>query len=319
MLSGFLPFGDSDDEINKKKVLEGKIKMPKFFSEEAKNLLKHMLDINPLTRYTLDDIMEHPWFNKMKFNITPGIIVGINSIPIDKKILDLCVTYNLDKNKVKNSVANNKFNNESAVYYLLVQKLKKMGKDSISDLCSEKYIDYMINEGNEFLNCSIYNNDYKDKDDLNEQNKQNQIIIERKRNKVLTGFKNYYNSLNIDNDNKYIQLNSEEISESQTKKKKFIKIENNFKENTISLDERKETNETIKNGATHRIKLPKTILKKNLIENNEESDYFLKEVMNQNSLDTDRIITRGKLIKNNKLVLIGKEKDNKKKNKIYIK
>ena len=318
MLSGFLPFGDSDDEINKKKVLEGKIKMPKFFSEEAKNLLEHMLDINPLTRYTLDDIMEHPWFNKMKFNITPGIIVGINSIPIDKKILDLCVTYNLDKNKVKNSVANNKFNNESAVYYLLVQKLKKMGKDSISDLCSEKYIDYMINEGNEFLNCSIYNNDYKDKDDLNEQNKQNQIIIERKRNKVLTGFKNYYNSLNIDNDNKYIQLNSEEISESQTKKKKFIKIENNFKENTISLDERKETNETIKNGATHRIKLPKTILKKNLIENNEESDYFLKEVMNQNSLDTDRIITRGKLIKNNKLVLIGKEKDNKKKNKIYI-
>ena len=31
MLSGFLPFGDSDDEINKKKILEGRIKMPSYY------------------------------------------------------------------------------------------------------------------------------------------------------------------------------------------------------------------------------------------------------------------------------------------------
>ena len=318
MLSGFLPFGDSDDEINKKKVLEGKIRMPKFFSDGAKSLLRHMLDINPLTRYTLDDIMEHPWFNKNKFNITPGIIVGINSIPIDKKILDLCVTYNLDRNKVENSVVNNKFNNESAVYYLLVQKMKKMGKDSVSDLCSQKYIEYMINEGNQFLNFSINNNYSKDKDNLNEQNKQNQIIIERKRNKVLNGFRNNYNSLNIDNDNKYSNSNLGGISESKKRNKKLINIENNFKDNTINPNEGKETIETARNNISHRIKLPGTILKKNLIKNKEENDYFFKDVMNQNSLETDRIITKGRLIKSKKLTLIGKDKDNKKQNKLYI-
>ncbi len=66
MLSGFLPFGDPDDEINKKLILKGKINFPNFLSREVKDLLKHMLDINPLNRYTLEDIIAHPWFNKKK-------------------------------------------------------------------------------------------------------------------------------------------------------------------------------------------------------------------------------------------------------------
>ena len=122
MLSGFLPFGESNDEINKKMILEGKIKMPKIFSEGAQDLLRHMLDINPLKRYTLDDIIEHPWFNKNKFYLIPGIIVGVNKIPVDENILELCTVYDLDKTKVRKSIVDNKFNNESSVYYLLVQK-----------------------------------------------------------------------------------------------------------------------------------------------------------------------------------------------------
>ena len=191
MLTGFLPFGDSDDEINKKKIIEGKIKMPSYLSEDAKNLLKHMLDTNPLTRFTLDDIMSHPWFNKNKFHIIPGIIVGIIWIPVDEKILDLCVTYNLDREKVKNSVINNKFNAESAVYYLLVQKMKKMGIDSVSDLCSKKYIDYMLDEGNDILKNNIKSN----KIDINlEKNTRDNNKIESI--KDLEKFNHFFNSDN---------------------------------------------------------------------------------------------------------------------------
>ena len=43
-------------------------------------------------------------------NLIPGIIIGYNVIPVDEKILDLCVTYNCDRNKVKESVINNKYN-----------------------------------------------------------------------------------------------------------------------------------------------------------------------------------------------------------------
>ena len=74
MLSGFLPFWESAHKFNKKIVSEGRIKKPKFFSEGAKNLLKHMLERNPLTRYALDGIIEHPLLKK-RYYIIPGIIV----------------------------------------------------------------------------------------------------------------------------------------------------------------------------------------------------------------------------------------------------
>ena len=148
MLSGFLPFGDPDDEINKKLILQGNIELPHYFSLQSRDLLRHMLDINPLTRYTLEDIMSHPWFNKNKFRLIPGIIIGINRIPVDEKIVNLCVTYNVDKNKVRDSVINNKFNTESALYYLLVKKLKACGNDSVSDFCGNNFIRYIIEESN---------------------------------------------------------------------------------------------------------------------------------------------------------------------------
>ena len=303
MLSGFLPFGDSDDEINKNMVLSGKIKMPNFFSEGAINLLKHMLDINPLTRFTLDDIMEHRWFNKIKYNITPGIIVGVNRIPVDEKIVDLCVAYNLDKDKVRNSVIKNKFNTESAVYYLLVQKMKKMGQDSVSDLCSRDYIKYMLNESDDILN-----NDRENKKNKNEdidEKKEKQITKQKNKIKILSELKKYYKIFNSDNNlDEYIDF--EIPSESRNDNKKFINIENNFKNNIIIFNHRKKIkdinvfnqNRTL---ATQRINIPEINFRKNLLDNNDDDDLFFQEIMNRNSLETDRIITKGKLI-NNKIL-----------------
>ena len=206
MLSGFLPFGDPDDEVNKKLVLQGRIEFPKFFSKQATDLLKHMLDVNPLTRYTLEEIMAHPWFNKKKFNLIPGITIGINRIPIDEKIVNLCVTYNMDKNKVRNSVLNNKFNTETTLYYLLVKKLKACGNDSVSDLCSNKFIKYIYedNNGCDFLNeiqnnieLKIQNETTKDREE-----KEKTKGKERDRKKLLSQLNDYI--INLDKkDQKY--------------------------------------------------------------------------------------------------------------------
>ena len=303
MLSGFLPFGDSDDEINKKMVLSGRIKMPNFFSEGAINLLKHMLDINPLTRFTLDDIMEHPWFNKIKYNITPGIIVGVNRIPVDEKILDLCVAYNLDKDKLRKSIIKNKFNTESAVYYLLVQKLKKIGQDSISDLCSRDYIKYMLNESNDILNNDRENKKNKYENNIDET-KEKQILKQKNKIKILSELKKYYKIFNSDN-NLEGYIDFDYPSETRNDNKKFINIENNFKNNIIIFNHRKkikDINEFNQNRtlATQRINIPEINFRKNLLDNNDD-DLFFQEIMNRNSLETDRIITKGKLI-NNKIL-----------------
>ena len=109
--------------------------------------------------------MCHPWFNKNRFKLIPGIIIGINKIPVDEQIVELCLSYNVDRDKVINSVINNKFNNESVLYYLLVKKLKNCGNDSVSDLCSNKFIKYITEETNRI----DYINQIQNKIKLNNQ------------------------------------------------------------------------------------------------------------------------------------------------------
>ena len=285
MLSGFLPFGDPDDEINKKLILQGKIEIPKFFSREATDLLKHMLDVNPLTRYTLEDIMEHPWFNKNKFRLIPGIIIGMNKIPIDEKIVNLCVTYNADKEKVRASVLNNKFNNESALYYLLVKKLKACGNDSVSDLCSNKFIKYIrddckridyveiqkkfeINYQKELEKIKkeqIYNNNYNVKEKEIDLGAAPGLINEY-------NFKKYnYNLINIEN-NCISNNNSENFDDSDI----------------INIDEKENSS---MNNSRLRVNLGETEFNKNEIDNDENEDYNEEKIMPI----THRIFTKGKL------------------------
>ena len=174
MASGYLPFCDQDDEVNKKHVLEGKIDLPDFFSPMLKDLLKHMLDINPITRYTLQDIREHPWFNMNDTNLIPGIIIGYNLIPIDENILNLCVAYNSDRDKIEYSVKNNKYDAGSALYYLLVRKITRKGFESVSDLSSELFIDFILDDNN-LVNRGRDKKRLKSKDKSNKKNKLNNV------------------------------------------------------------------------------------------------------------------------------------------------
>ena len=148
MLSGYLPFGEANDEINKQNIIRGKIKFPSYFSDKAKDLLMHMLDLDPMTRYTLQEIRNHPWFNLANYKLIPGIIIGYNKIPVDERILNLCVSYNCDKEKVRDSIINNKYNSNSAFYYLLIKKMQKKGFTSVSDFSSEEFINFVLDDNN---------------------------------------------------------------------------------------------------------------------------------------------------------------------------
>lgn len=66
LLCGCLPFDDdsatvpSDDLVKAKFVLRFP-RWAKNLSASAKNLLSHLLDVNPRTRYTAEQALEHPW------------------------------------------------------------------------------------------------------------------------------------------------------------------------------------------------------------------------------------------------------------------
>lgn len=70
MLCGYLPFEDQNTEKLYKKILNCDYTFPSYISEDGKDLISKILNINPEKRYTLKQIKEHPWYvknlNKLK-------------------------------------------------------------------------------------------------------------------------------------------------------------------------------------------------------------------------------------------------------------
>lgn len=47
-----------------------------------------MLTIDPEKRITIEEIRQHEWMCGRNIVTNPGLIVGYNRIPVDKKIID---------------------------------------------------------------------------------------------------------------------------------------------------------------------------------------------------------------------------------------
>ncbi|CAN1287645.1 CBL-interacting serine/threonine-protein kinase 11 [Linum perenne] len=64
LTAGYLPFSDPNLMGMYKKIYKGEYRCPKWMSSELKRLLSRLLDTNPETRITVDEILTDPWFTK---------------------------------------------------------------------------------------------------------------------------------------------------------------------------------------------------------------------------------------------------------------
>ncbi|XP_073149126.1 CBL-interacting serine/threonine-protein kinase 14-like [Henckelia pumila] len=62
--AGYLPFNDTNLMAMYRKIYKGDFRCPKWTSPELKRLLSRILDPNPASRITLDEILLDPWFQK---------------------------------------------------------------------------------------------------------------------------------------------------------------------------------------------------------------------------------------------------------------
>ncbi|XP_060174992.1 CBL-interacting serine/threonine-protein kinase 11-like [Lycium barbarum] len=62
--AGYLPFHDSNLMGMYHKICNGEFKCPKWMSSELKRFLRRLLDTNPMTRITIEEIINDPWFKK---------------------------------------------------------------------------------------------------------------------------------------------------------------------------------------------------------------------------------------------------------------
>nr|GMD40005.1 CBL-interacting serine/threonine-protein kinase 14-like [Ipomoea batatas] len=71
--AGYLPFNDTNLMNMYRKIYKGEYRCPKWTSPELKHLIDRLLDTNPDTRITVDEIKADPWFRKGFKDVKPQI------------------------------------------------------------------------------------------------------------------------------------------------------------------------------------------------------------------------------------------------------
>ena len=62
MVCGYLPFEDQNTKKLYQKIIKAEYKMPSFLSDDAQDLIHNILNPDPSTRFTIEDIRSHRWY-----------------------------------------------------------------------------------------------------------------------------------------------------------------------------------------------------------------------------------------------------------------
>ena len=126
MLCGYLPFDDKNNDELFKKILKCKIEFPKnnniIISENAKDLIRKILQPEPSKRITLEEILEHPFLAYGNKKYKEKIRMDINKQ--DKLIIDYMTnTLGISNEKdIRKNINDNRHNNITTIFYLLKKK-----------------------------------------------------------------------------------------------------------------------------------------------------------------------------------------------------
>ncbi|XP_031552797.1 serine/threonine-protein kinase SIK2-like isoform X2 [Actinia tenebrosa] len=138
LVCGALPFDGSTLQTLRDRVLEGKFRIPFFMSTECEHLIRHMLVKDPHQRYTLDQIKKHKWLQNVEIpasgkpSLSINTFVEENTKDSDKKsreeyneqAVSLMQGLGIDIERTKMALADNAYDHHTAIYYLLVDRLK---------------------------------------------------------------------------------------------------------------------------------------------------------------------------------------------------
>ncbi|KAI4353531.1 hypothetical protein L6164_002474 [Bauhinia variegata] len=64
LTAGYLPFNDESLTVMYRKIYRGQFRFPRWMSPDLRRFISRMLDTNPKTRITIDEILRDPWFVK---------------------------------------------------------------------------------------------------------------------------------------------------------------------------------------------------------------------------------------------------------------
>ena len=151
MLCGYLPFEDKNNQNLYKKIIKGEFNTPKYLSSDAVDFLHKILNVEPRNRFTIELIKTHPWFNMInpKINMSEGLLIDKYIIPFDEEIIkEMVEKYFYNEQIIKINLIINKHNHITTTYYLMLQKKIRNCKETIGDMNSKLFLNYIKDSNN---------------------------------------------------------------------------------------------------------------------------------------------------------------------------
>ena len=158
MLCGSFPFDDDSEQILYSKIIKGVFEFPSdiTLSNDAKNLVKKILVVNPHFRANITDIKNDPWFKK-DYKPIYGLFLPLQEIPIDNLIIKEMEKNGYKKEEIIKSIKNNRHNEITTFYYLLAKKFSRKGIETVNDLISSSFTKYILEQNKKVKDFKNYN------------------------------------------------------------------------------------------------------------------------------------------------------------------
>lgn len=130
LVCGALPFDGVTLNQLRTFVMGGKFRIPFFMSRECENLIRNMLVVDPVRRYSIRQIARHKWIQMHNACVPDDLMTAYEVQPINQSVVaHMTQLPGVTGETVTQSVRESKFDRIYAIYSLLVDKLAQKRRD----------------------------------------------------------------------------------------------------------------------------------------------------------------------------------------------
>lgn len=135
LLCGTLPFDDEHVPTLFRKIRSGIFPVPEYLNESVVSLLNHMLQVDPIKRATIQDIIKHDWFKKdLPAYLFPSAPDSASGATIDYDIIgEVCDKFGVSEQDVHEAIMAGDPHDQLNIAYHLIMDNKRI-EDEASKL-----------------------------------------------------------------------------------------------------------------------------------------------------------------------------------------
>ncbi|KAL6100974.1 sik1 [Pungitius sinensis] len=140
LVCGSFPFDGPGLPALRQRVTEGRFRIPFFMSQDCENLIRKMLVVDPARRISMAQIKQHRWMladptaarQTLSHSLTE---YNSNLGDYSEPVLGIMNTLGINRQKTIESLQSSSYNHFSAIYYLLLERVREHRNQQLSRQC----------------------------------------------------------------------------------------------------------------------------------------------------------------------------------------